>query len=223
MSPSVVTIDGPAASGKSTAARGVAERLGFRHLNSGLLYRAVTWAAVRGGWTEEGRRFRRELEELELELVPGDGGYDVRVDGVEPGGELRSDAVVDRVSEIAARGPVRERVTSLVRREGERRDLVCDGRDMGTVVFPGAELKVFLVASPEERARRRILERGGRPTPDRLREEAERIRARDEHDSRRALSPLRRASDAVELDTTELSPEEVVDRIVEEVRKRGLA
>lgn len=223
MSPSVVAVDGPAASGKSTAARGAARRLGFRHLSSGLLYRAVTWAAVRGGWADDGPEFRRRLSSLQLELVPRDGDYGVRADGEAPGDALVSEEVVERVSEVSARPEVRRRVNELVRAEASRRDLVCDGRDVGTTVFPDADLKVYLVAAPEERARRRLAERGEDPTREAVRREAERIGGRDEHDASREVSPLRAAEDAVTIDTTELAPAEVVDRIVELARERGIA
>lgn len=220
----VVAVDGPAASGKSTAARGVARRLGFRHLSSGTLYRAVTWAAVRGGWDEaSGPAFRRRLEALDLELHPEDGGYGVRVDGEAPGDALVSDEVVDRVSEISARAEVRREVNRRVRAEARRADLVCDGRDVGATVFPDADLKVYLVASPEERARRRLLERGEALDGEAVRREAERIGGRDEYDATREVSPLRSADDAVTIDTTDLGPGEVVDRIVELARQRGIA
>ncbi len=219
----VVAVDGPAASGKSTAARGTARRLGFRHLSSGMLYRAVTWAAVRGGWDEDGPAFRRRVGALDLELVPEDGGYGVRVDGEDPGRELVSDEVVDRVSEVSARPEVRREVNRRVRAEARRSDLVCDGRDVGATVFPDADVKVYLVASPEERARRRLLERGEDAGPEAVRREAERIGGRDEYDATREVSPLRAADDAVTIDTTDLGPEEVVDRIVELARERGIA
>lgn len=222
MSPAVIAVDGPAASGKTTAARETARRLGFGHLSSGMLYRAVTWAALRGGWSEPGPAFRARLDELELELVPEDRRYGVRVDGTDPGDGLAADDVVARVSEISARAPVRRRVNELVRAEARERSLVCDGRDVGTTVFPDADLKIYLTASARERARRRLRERGEEVTPRAVRREAGRIGGRDEHDASRALSPLRAAAAAVRIDTTDLAPEEVVDRIVREARRRGL-
>jgi len=230
VSPRVVAIDGPAASGKSTTARKVADALGFRHLNSGLLYRAVAWAARERGWSAseppgEGGEGVLEamLGELDLDLVPLDGEYGVRVEGRRPGPELREPDVTELASVLSAREPVRRRVTGLVRGEGGRRDVVCDGRDIGTVVFPGADLKVYLDASPRERARRRLLERGEDPGGAALDREAERLRARDEADSSRAISPLRPAEDALRVDTTHRSAAEVVDLIVEEAARRGIA
>lgn len=224
MSPAVVTVDGPAASGKSTAARNVASRLDFHHLSSGVLYRVVGWAALEDGWSGAGAaEVADRLGSLELSLVPEGGGYVVEVDGRRPGAELRTAAVAEAASRLSQLGPVRRRVNELVRAEGRRRDLVCDGRDVGTVVFPDADLKVWLTATPEERARRRLAEETEDPDPERIREVAGRIRARDEADASRELDPLRRPEDALDVDSTRLSPGEVADRIVAEARRRGLA
>lgn len=217
-----VAIDGPAASGKSTTARAVAERLGYAHLNSGLLYRAVTWAALEGGWLDaDPEEFARRVEELDVAVRRRDGELVVEVDGRRPGEELTTRAVSSRVSDVAAREPSREAAVAELREAGRRGGVVCEGRDIGTVVFPDAELKVFLVASDEERARRRLLDYGERPTEERIAAEAERLRARDEKDAGRELAPLRRPDDAVDIDTTNLRPGEVVDRIVGLARERG--
>lgn len=218
-----MALDGPAASGKSTAARRVARRLGYRHLSSGLLYRAVAWAAVRDGWEgADADEAADRLEGLELALEPEDHGYAVRIHGTRPGEALRTEAVAEAASRLSRLAPVRERVNRLVRAEGRRRSLVCDGRDVGTALFPDADLKIYLTASPEERARRRLAEEEGETTPERLEAAARRIRDRDEADAGRSLDPLRRAGDAVEIDTTELAPGQVVDRILEEARRRGM-
>jgi cytidylate kinase len=224
VSRSVITVDGPAASGKSTAARNVASTLNFHHLSSGLLYRAVGWAGLAEGWSDaDAGEVADRLGPLEMSLVSEGGGYVVEVDGRRPGPELRTAAVAEAASRLSQLEPVRRRVNELVRLEGTRRDLVCDGRDVGTVVFPGADLKVWLTATPEERARRRLAEEGDDPDPERIREVAERIRARDEADASRELDPLRRPEDALDVDSTDLSPGEVADRIVAEARRRGLA
>lgn len=220
----VVAIDGPAASGKSSAGRGVAERLGFAHLNSGLLYRAITWAALRGGWLEEGERFERELARLRLDLVreAGERDYRVLVDGRDPGAELGSREVSGSVSALSTRPSVRDRVVERLRGAAAREDLVCEGRDIGTVVFPGAGLKVFLTAAPEVRARRRLRDYGEPLSPARVRAETERIRERDDRDATRAVAPLRRAPDALEIDSSERTLGEVVEEIVELARDRFL-
>jgi cytidylate kinase len=215
-----VAIDGPAASGKSTTARSVAERLGVCHLSSGLLYRTVAWCALRDGWIGEPDRWAERVAGLDLALDRAPPGFSVTVRGEGTGAELISGPVTGRVSEIAASPDVRTAILPVLRAAGVRGGLVCDGRDIGTVVFPGADLKVFLVASPRERAKRRLLERGEQPSGERLEAETRRLTARDRRDSERATAPLRRAPDAVELDTTDLSPGEVVERIVAMVRSR---
>lgn len=226
----VIAVDGPAASGKSTTARRVARRLGWRHLSSGALYRAVAWGAARDGWGDgEGEdlppdaELERRLAELELELVPEGIGFRVRVDGEEPGSALHAREVGERTSRLSTRRPVREAVTARLRAAAARRAVVCDGRDIGSVVFPDAGLKVFLTADATERARRRLADRGREATPEALSREADRLRRRDRRDADRELSPLRRTDDAVEVDTTRLSPDQVVSLIVEEARARGLA
>lgn len=221
MSDITIAIDGPAASGKSTTAARVAQALGYNHLNSGLLYRAITWAAIEEEWPLDEEGFDRRLAALDISLERFGAGFRVLVDEVDPGEGLVSPGISERVSEVAARPTVRRRVLGLLRAEGGQGRIVCDGRDIGTAVFPDAELKVFLVASAEERGRRRLLDHGLEPTDEAVRREAGRLSARDEADSSRAMAPLRRAEDAVELDTTSLSPLEVVDRIVSLARDRG--
>lgn len=220
MSGITVAIDGPAASGKSTTAARVAEALGYQHLNSGLLYRAITWAVVTGALPDDGD-FAERLSEIDIRLERSGSGFRVVVDGVDPGADLISPSISARVSEVAARPPVRARVLDLLRGAGRDGRVVCDGRDIGTVVFPAAELKIFLVASPEERGKRRLLDLGLEPTSGAIEAEARRLAARDEADSSRALAPLREAEDAVRLDTTRMSPREVVLRILELAGARG--
>lgn len=221
MSPITVAIDGPAASGKSTTAARVAHALGYHHLNSGLLYRGITWAAREEAWPTDAEGFDRRLAALQVDLQRTGSGYRVLVNGEDPGASLLTPEISERVSEVSAREAVRERVVRLLRAEAGRGGVVCDGRDIGTVVFPAAELKVFLVASAEERGRRRLLDHGVEPTAEAVRSEARRLSARDAADSGRAVAPLRQASDAVRLDTTDLSAGEVVRRIVALARQRG--
>lgn len=216
-----IAIDGPAASGKSTTARGVAEALGYSHLNSGLLYRAVAWAALRDGWSDAGSaEMERRVAGLEISLERRPPEYRVRLGEDRPGEELKSRAVTRASSRLAREPAVRDRVLELLRAAGRRGGLVCDGRDIGTVVFPGADLKVFLVASARERARRRLLEHGESPTEDAIRREASRLEERDRADADRDIAPLRPAEDAVEIDTTDLEPGQVVHRIVKMARRR---
>jgi len=215
-----IAIDGPAASGKSTTAARVARALGYSHLNSGLLYRAITWAALEEEWPSDDAGFDERLAELEVDLERVGSGFRVLVNGVDPGASLVSPGTSSRVSPVSARRAVREKVLGLLKAERGRGGVVCDGRDIGTVVFPDAELKVFLVASAEERGKRRLLDHGLEPTEEAVREEAERLSARDALDSNRAVAPLRRAPDAIELDTTEMSANEVLRYIVSLARDR---
>jgi len=208
----VIAIDGPAASGKSSTAHWVAQRLGYFHVDSGALYRAATAVQLRGGvpaeqWTEddvlEGAGSIR-LRVTGSTFMPAIGGLDVET-------ELRGTEVTRQVSRVAKMQRVRDWVNSEVRRAAENHDVVVDGRDMGTVVFPDADLKVFLVADPWERARRRLIQRLERhPTDDEIAEETDLIAHRDAKDAVQTA----RADDAVLIDTTYLTQEEQVDRIV---------
>jgi cytidylate kinase len=217
----VVTVDGPAGSGKSTTARAVARRLGFKHLDSGALYRGLTLALLESGRpeTEWPTLTTDQLRALDVHLAPAEGGFRILIAGREVDRELRSERVTRLVSALARVPAARSALLDLQREAGRHGSLVADGRDMGTVVFPDAEVKVFLVADLPERARRRLLERTGRePTRDEVASEAEAILARDLADSERTVSPLRRPADAIELDTTRLDFEEQVDAVVAAVR-----
>jgi cytidylate kinase len=203
----IVAIDGPAASGKSTTARAVAAELGYRYLDSGAFYRALTLAALDAGidparWNA---LTPEELNDLGVDAVAAEGAYHLRIRGVDPGERIRSPEVTARVSTMAAVPAVRAWLLGALRRAGQDGGLVADGRDIGTVVFPHAELKVFLVCDPEERAARRLLQQGTPdPGPAEIRDEARRLVERDRQDETREVAPLLRAPDAVVLDTTSL-------------------
>jgi len=229
----VVAIDGPAASGKSSTASLVARRLGWAHLDSGALYRAITLAVLDNLGEQgagSGERWSAEriialAEDLPVRLVLVGDVFRPEVAGVDVAQAIRSERVTQRVSEIAAIPEVRHWVNVQQREavEGHPRGVVVDGRDIGTVVFPDAPLKVFLTASPEERARRRLAERRGGAAGGgdaELRQEAEVLEARDRADSTRAVAPLRTAADAVVLDTTRLSLEQQVQAVVALARTR---
>ncbi len=220
----VIAVDGPAASGKSSTALSVARRLGFVHVNSGLLYRAITWWAFDRGIAGDGPSIEAAVPGLGIDLVPARGGFDgldgwdgfdVAVEGIRPGPRLESPEVTARVSAVSTLPAVREVVLERLRRAGRRYEIVCDGRDIGTAVFPGADLKIFLVAEAGERARRRLRQRAVPFTDDDVERETRCLGARDELDRSRLLSPLRRAPDAIEIDTTSMSPDEVVEAIIE--------
>ena len=230
MSGGVIAIDGPSASGKSSTARAVAEALGFAHLDSGSLYRGVTVVALREG-SRRGVTGAATLTSLSPETIlraAEDRGLMLQSDGIgfaaylegEPAEDaLRSAEVTAQVSAIAAIPVVREWVNSRLRamvRAGQ--DVVVDGRDIGTVVFPDADLKIFLTASPEARAGRRISQRGIVVEPDHLDAETAALAARDHADSTREIAPLRPAADAVHLDTTTMDFAEQVRFIVDRAR-----
>lgn len=213
----IITIDGPAASGKSSTARAVARRLGFRRLESGAFYRAITYAALRSGPPPEAwpRLTPEQVDGLGLRFRPADRGYRFRIDDEDITDRLRTGEVDAHVSRMARVRAVRDWLMDRLRQAAAGTDLVADGRDMGTVVFPDADLKIFLTAEPEERARRRLRDRGiTEPTREPLAAEVRRLRERDRMDSERQVAPLRRAEDAVVVDTTHLTFDEQVARIV---------
>lgn len=208
----VVAIDGPAAAGKSSTARWVAERLGFLHVDSGALYRAVTAAALQTGaapesWTEE----QLVAVARTITLVPGERSFVPVADGVALDEAIRGSTVTQHVSRTARMHAVRCWVNEQVRGAADGRSVVVDGRDIGTVVFPDAQLKIFLVADPWERARRRLVQRLDRsPTEAEIAAETERLVQRDARDATQTVQ----SKDAVLIDTTYLTQAEQVDRIV---------
>lgn len=213
----IIAIDGPAGSGKSSTARAVARRLGFRHLDSGAFYRTLTLAALRAGLPPSGWDQLDEdgLDALDVRGVAGDGGFRMLIAGEDVGDAIREPEVNAHVSTMARVPAVRAWLLGRLRAAAAGVDLVSEGRDIGTVVFPHAELKVFLVAEPQERARRRLKQQGVvDPSDEELNAEVERLLERDRIDSEREVAPLRKANDAVEVDTTGLSFDEQVDRIV---------
>jgi len=210
----VIAIDGPAASGKSSTALAVARALGFGHLDSGALYRGVTLVAIR----ECGAAERRGLT-----LHYDGSSFAVYLEGEPADADIRTPEVTALVSGVSrlpeVRAWVNERLRALAR---AGLSLVVDGRDIGTVVFPDAGLKVFLTASPRTRAARRLAQRGQAAPPQVLDRETAALAARDEADSSRAVAPLSMAEDAIPLDGTELTFEEQVNQIVELARGRGI-
>jgi CMP/dCMP kinase len=220
----VIAIDGPAGSGKSSTARAVARRLGYRHLDSGAFYRAITLAALRAGIPPERWEglSHAELDGLGVRGRPAGEGYALSIADEDVGEAIRGDDVNAHVSRMAAVPAVRDWLMEALREAGAGGGLVADGRDIGTVVFPAAELKAFLVADPEERARRRLRERGeAAADAEQVRAEAARLLGRDAIDSGRAAAPLRQAEDAVVIDTTHLDFDAQVERIVRLARERG--
>ena len=217
----VITLDGPAGSGKTTTAKAVAKRLGFRHLDSGALYRGLTFALLEEGVPKQewGRLESEQLAELNVEVDSEGDDVNIYYRGRLLTSELRGPEVTACVSTVASLPAVREWLLGAQRRVGAHGNLVADGRDMGTVVFPDAAVKIFLVAGLEERARRRLLQDHGRePHAEEIEEEARRIDQRDQADRTRSHSPLRQPEHAVEVDTTGLSFEDQVSLILRRVK-----
>jgi len=207
----VIAIDGPAGAGKSSVARRVAQRLGFRYVDTGAMYRALALAALeRGVDADDGAGLAALLERIDVQVRDAN----VLVDGIDVGARLRGPDVTAIVSAVAAHEEVRAALARLQREVAAQDDVVMEGRDIGSVVVPDAEVKVYLTASLGERARRRWAETDGRATVGDI-EKA--IAARDAADSEREASPLTRAPDATVIDTTDKTLDAVVDEIVSAV------
>jgi cytidylate kinase len=219
MKPLIIAIDGPSGAGKGTVARAVAARLGYRHVDSGAMYRAVGLKAVREGVAlDDESAVARLAERSHIEVSASA----VVIDGDDVTRAIRTPAV-DRAAAAVARLPrVRAVLVDRQRRLGAQGGVVMEGRDIGTVVFPGAEVKVYLDAAPEERARRRAIDPAHSGGPAALAEVATALTARDELDRTRAASPLYAASDAVVIDTTSRTVEEVVEEVMGVVNRRRL-
>jgi len=208
--PYIVTIDGPAASGKSTIARKLAEVLGFRYVNSGNYYRAITQAMLRDGVdVDDADRLKDLLQRVSLEQQDDN----LLLDGQDVSEAIRSPEVTSLVSPVAKVTFVRDRVNQEIRRVASRQDSIVEGRDIGTVVFPDACLKVFLKASIHERARRRQRDFAAQGISTELSTLVSDIERRDGIDSTRKTAPLKCADDALVIDSTALSIDEVVDHI----------
>lgn len=219
----IIAIDGPAGSGKSSTARAVARELGFTHLDSGAFYRALTYAALRAGIPVDkwGQFDVVQLDAFAVAAEPAANGFRMLVAGRDVSAEIRAADVTAGVAAMARVPAVRDWLLDRLREVARSNDVVADGRDIGTVVFPDAALKVFLVAEVGTRARRRLLQMGLPADDEAVTAEVRRIEERDLVDSSRAVAPLRAAADAVPLDTTVLNFDEQVARIVDLARQRA--
>ena len=215
----IVAIDGPAGAGKSTVAKVVAKRLGYRYMDTGAMYRAVAWKVMRrGADPDDESALGGILESTEVDLGAD---HSVMLDGVDVSGAIRTPEVGQMASRVSGMPVVRRRMADLQRAMGRSGCVVAEGRDMGTVVFPDAEVKVYLDASPETRARRRFRELAGRDPALTLEETLADVTRRDRRDKERAVAPLRKADDAVLIDSTTLSVDAVVEKILEAVKMKS--
>lgn len=218
----VVTIDGPAASGKSTVARLLAEKLGASFLDTGAMYRAVTLAAIRAGvdMTDEDDLLE-VMETAEFQFSAAHGKMAVCIDGIDVTEQIRQPQVTASARHIATSANLRDKLVEMQRRfaAGEEK-IVTEGRDQGTVAFPNADMKFYLTADPSERARRRQAELRAKGATESLEQIQSAIEQRDESDESRAVGPLRPANDAIVVDTTDLSVEEVVAQLLRCVEEK---
>jgi cytidylate kinase len=218
-----IAIDGPAGAGKSTVAKQVAEKLSFIYIDTGAMYRALTYKGLLiGADLNNGLLLEAVLRDTNIELVKTNDGQAVYLDGKDVSEEIRSREVTNNVSFVARQKEVRIEMVKRQQLLAESGGVVMDGRDIGTHVMPDAELKVFLIASVEERARRRYEEisiKGITADFEQLKSE---IALRDKRDSERETAPLRKAEDAIELDTTSMSIEEVVQSILQYAQERAI-
>lgn len=222
----VITIDGPSGSGKGTVAALLAAKLGWNFLDSGALYRLLAFAARNHGvdlTNEEALKLLAAHLDVQFGAAKDGHGMQIILEGEEVTSAIRNEQVGAGASQVAALQAVRDALLQRQKAFREPPGLVADGRDMGTVVFPDAPLKIFLTASAEERARRRYLQLKGKGDDVNLASLLDEIRARDERDTQREVAPLKPADDAVQLDSTDLSIEQVLGQILSEVAKRDFA
>nr|WP_298174567.1 (d)CMP kinase [uncultured Pseudomonas sp.] len=222
----VITIDGPSGSGKGTIAGLLAKQLGWNLLDSGALYRLLAFAARNHGvdlTNEEALKLLAAHLDVQFIAAEAGQGQKIILEGEEVTDAIRNEYVGTGASQVASLPAVREALLQRQRAFREMPGLIADGRDMGTVVFPDAPLKVFLTASAEERAQRRYLQLKAKGDDVNLASLLEEIQARDERDTQRAVAPLKPAVDAIQLDSTELSIEQVLERILSEIALRDLA
>jgi CMP/dCMP kinase len=214
----IIAIDGPAGSGKSTVAQLIAKQLNYRYIDTGAMYRAVAWTAQKKGMSlVDETAMAKIAESLNIEFVPGAEGQAVLVDGENATALLKNEIVGRGASTVAAHKFVREVLVARQRQIGETNNVVMDGRDIGTFVFPQAEKKFFLVADAEERGRRRYEELKSKNPELDLKTIVEEILQRDYEDRNRKFSPLVKADDALEVDTTRLSIKEVTDHVFKNI------
>ena len=216
-----IAIDGPAGAGKSTVAKEAARRLGFVYVDTGAMYRGIALYLVRTGTDPENEEaLRKALEEISVELAYQDGAQQVILNGENVTGLIRTEEVSHMASVSSAKAIVRAKLLALQRDMADRYNVLMDGRDIGTQILPDAQLKIYLTASTEARAQRRYLENQEKGIACTLEEIAKDIQERDERDMNREVSPLRQAEDAVLVDSSDMTAEEVIDHVIQLAQER---
>ncbi|WAA13775.1 (d)CMP kinase [Fervidibacillus halotolerans] len=216
-----IAIDGPAAAGKSTVAKIIAQKLSYLYIDTGAMYRALTWKALQKGIDpEDGEQLFQLLKETSIELKQGKNHQKVFVDGQDVTEEIRLPEVTNSVSTVSKHASIREEMVRRQQQFAVNGGVVMDGRDIGTNVLPKAEVKIFLRAGVKERAKRRYLENVKKGIPADYDQLVEEILKRDELDSNREVAPLKKAEDAIEIDTTDLSIDQVVDQMMKYIKER---
>lgn len=219
-----IAIDGFSSCGKSTIAKGLAHKIGYIYIDSGAMYRAIGLHALANGWitadSMDEEALRQHINQIQIEFRPSDaGGQDTYLNGDNVENEIRSLEVADAASRVSTIGFVREALVRQQQAMGAQKGVVMDGRDIGTVVFPDAELKIFVTASAEVRAQRRFDELQAKNIGGTYEETLANVRERDHRDTTRAESPLRKADDAIELDNSEITIEEQLQWAVDMFNK----
>jgi len=218
----IVAVDGPSASGKSTVSRRTAKAVGFIYVDSGALYRGITWKCVKEGIdVKDAQAVTNLLIRMNMELVLQDHSVGYLIDGEDPGEEIRAEPVRERVADIASQQAVRVFIVDKLRQMAKFGPLVMEGRDIGTVVFPDSPHKYYLDADPEERARRRAAEIQQKEGAGNVEKVLDSLRRRDKKDSSRATAPLQIALGAKIINSTGMTIEQVVDTIVTDLKEAG--
>ncbi|MFA7420034.1 MAG: (d)CMP kinase [Melioribacteraceae bacterium] len=215
----IIAIDGPAGSGKSTAAKNLAQKLGFTYLDTGAMYRTITYLALRAGVVDDVSEVIKIAQSTTLKLQTENGSTRVFANDEELTEQIRTPEVNSKVSEVSVIPEVRAEMVKIQKSLGESNNIVAEGRDVTTVVYPNAEIKIFLTATLDERANRRYKEYQAKNAQITIEEVKANLDKRDKIDSGRAVSPLRKAEDAIEFDNTGLTPNDDLDYLLEKVKE----
>ena len=217
----IVAIDGPAGSGKGTITKLVGEKLGLVNIDTGATYRCVTLAALQKGYTlEQEEKIVELLNEIQIELKKENGKEKFYLNHIDVTDEIRTPKVNAMVSQVSHIPQVRDNMANFQRKMAEGKDVIMEGRDIGTNVFPNADVKIYLDATPEERAKRRILQNQEKGIESTYEEILENIKFRDHNDKTSSVAPLKQAEDAIYVDSSHLTIEEVTDKIIKIIQER---